>query len=180
MSDILNLEVASLLAVVLRSVIVYLVLLLLLRLFGKRELGQLAPFDLVLLLIISNSVQNAMVGDDTSLNGGLIAAATLLLVNWVVDRFALKSKWFRRGVIGSPTLLVCDGEFLREHMEREGISNEEIMQAVRSRGISNLKDVRWAILEVDGSISVIQEDGEEDGEGGRGHRTRTRGRAPKN
>src|SRR5437764_7203678 len=109
LEQILNLDPGSLLVVVLRSVVVYAVLLVLLRVFGKRELGQMAPFDLVVLLVISNAVQNAMIGPDTSLNGGLVAAGTLVAVNWLVDRFVLRSTWLRRHLVGSPTLLVYQG-----------------------------------------------------------------------
>src|SRR5438105_10878252 len=108
-TGVINLDPGSLTVVVLRTVLVYFALLLLLRAAGKRELGQMTPFDLVVLLIISNAVQNAMVGPDTSLTGGLVAAAVLVAVNWFVDRFALSRGWLRQQVIGTPTLLVHDG-----------------------------------------------------------------------
>ncbi len=156
--QMLNLDPASLAVVVFRTVVVYLVLLALLRVAGKRELGQMSPFDLVVLLVISNAVQNAMVGPDTSLTAGLLAAATLVLVNWFIDRFALRSMWFRAQVIGSPTLLVHEGELIREHLRREGVTEEEVMQALREHGVADLVAVKVAVLEVDGTISVVPAD----------------------
>src|SRR5438093_12452539 len=131
LEQILNLDPGSLLVVVLRSVVVYAVLLVLLRLFGKRELGQMSLFDLVVLLVISNAVQNAMVGPDTSLTAGLLAAATLVFVNWFVGRFGLRFPWLRERIIGSPTLLVHDGEIIPDHLRHEGLSTDEVLQALR-------------------------------------------------
>ena len=158
LDQLLNLDPGSLLVVVLRSVVVYVVLLVLLRLFGKRELGQMAPFDLVVLLVISNAVQNAMVGPDTSLNGGLLAAATLLVANWAVGRFALRWGWLRQRAIGNPTMLVYEGSLLRDHLQHEGVTEEEVLQALREHGVDELESVKVAILEVDGTISVVPKD----------------------
>src|SRR5437867_8403996 len=110
LEKILHLDAGILLVVVLRSVVVYAVLLVLLRLAGKRELGQLTPFDLVVLLVISNAVQNAMVGPDVSLTGGIVAAATLVFLNRLVERLPPRFSWLRQRVTGTPTLLVHDGE----------------------------------------------------------------------
>jgi len=157
-NSLFTLDPAGLAAIVLRSAVVYLVLLLSLRLAGKRELGQMATFDLVLLLVISNAVQNAMVGADTSLNGGLLAALTLLGINWVLDRLGMRSPRLRRGLIGTPTLLVQNGVLLQEHLRQEGVLEGEVLQALREHGVDDLSTVKLAVLEVDGTISVIPAD----------------------
>lgn len=136
----------------------YTALLVGLRLAGKRELGQMTTFDLVVLLIISNAVQNAMVGPDSSLNGGILAAFTLLAVNWAIDRLGLRLPWVRQRLIGSPTVLVNDGAFVEEHLRREGVSEDDVMQALREHGVDHLREVKIAVLEVDGTISVVPAD----------------------
>jgi uncharacterized membrane protein YcaP (DUF421 family) len=153
--QILNLDPVSLALVVLRTSTVYLVLLVLLRLAGKRELGQMTPFDLVVLLVIANAVQNAMVGPDTSLTAGLLAAATLVFVNGLVARLGLRASWLRRRLIGSPALLVHDGRLLSDHLRHEGVPEEEVMEALREHGVDDLHQVKLAVLEVDGTISIV-------------------------
>jgi uncharacterized membrane protein YcaP (DUF421 family) len=143
------------LSIVLRTTIVYLIILIGLRLTGKREIGQMATFDLVMLLLIANAVQNAMVGPDTSLTGGIIAAAVLLTVNFLIARLRLSVPGLRRLVEGSPTLLVLHGEVLGQNLRREGLDQESLETALREHGISDLSEVEMAVLEVDGSISVI-------------------------
>lgn len=155
---VLNLDPLDLALVVGRTVVVYLVLLVSLRLAGKRELGQTTPFDLVVLLVISNAVQNAMVGPDTSLSAGIVAAVTLLAVNRLVDRLSMGSSRVRAQVVGEPTLLVADGALIAANLAREGISREEVMQALRGHGVDDLGKVRMAVLEVDGTISVVPTD----------------------
>lgn len=155
MSDLLNLSLAGLGLVVLRTVVVYAALLVGLRLAGKREIGSMTPFDLVVLLVLSNAVQNAMVGTDTSLTGGLVAAATLLLLNRLVGRLGLRHPWLQRGLLGTPTLLVHEGQLIEEHLRREGVTEDEVLQALREHGVDELNAVKTAILEVDGTISVI-------------------------
>ncbi len=141
--------------VVVRTIIVYFALLLGLRVAGKRELGQMSPFDLVVILVISNAVQNAMVGQDTSLTAGILAAFTLLAVNRAVSVLGLRSKILGKRLIGSPTLLVNDGRFIDENLRREGVTTDEVMMALREHGVDKIEDVETAVLEVDGSISVI-------------------------
>lgn len=158
MSGVLDLDLISLGEVVLRTLIVYLALLLALRLAGKRELGQMTTFDLVVVLIIANAVQNAMVGENSSLTGGLVAAGTLLLVNSAVDRLGLRFPWLRAQLRGEPTLLVHDGALIRAHLRSEGVDEEEVMQALREHGVEDLRAVKLAVLEVDGTISVIPAD----------------------
>ena len=141
-----------------RCLIVYLFVLVGLRLTGKREVGQMTPFDLVLILLIANAVQNAMVGPDTSLVGGLLAAAVLFLLNFVVSRLVPRSRAFTSLVRGHATMLVNRGAIQHNHCEREGITTEDLMAALREHGVGHLEDVRLAVLEVDGSISVLKND----------------------
>ncbi len=141
--------------ILLRAAAVYLAVLIGLRLAGKREIGQMTVFDLVVLLLLANAVQNAMVGPDTSLAGGILAAAALLVLNAVVARLRLRWPRLRRVVEGSPTLLVVHGEVIADHLRREGLDQETLEAALREHGVANLSDVETAVLEVDGSISVI-------------------------
>jgi uncharacterized membrane protein YcaP (DUF421 family) len=148
----------TMLEIVLRTAIVYVVVLTGIRLFGKREVGQMTPFDLVLLLLISNAVQNAMTGPDTSVSGGLVAAATLLLMNTLVSKVTWMNKRLRRIIEGSPTILVRHGKMLGKNLEKEKITAEALMQALREHGIAAVTDVNIAVLEIDGSISVLKND----------------------
>ena len=146
------------LQIVLRTCVIYLVVLIGVRLSGKREVGQMTPFDLTLLLLLSNSVQNAMTGPDTSLIGGVVAASTLLLLNYVIGTLSGSNRGFRRMVQGEPSLLVHDGKAIESHMAREHVSMDELERALREHGISNVHDVALAVLEVDGSISCMKYD----------------------
>ena len=141
-----------------RTAITYLALLLGLRLTGKRQIGQFTPFDLLLLLLLANSVQNAMVGPDVSLRGGLVAAATLLVLNGVVAAVSRRTRGVARILEGMPTILIRHGLVLDENLKREGISREDLLRALREHGVENPELVRSAILEVDGAISVLRED----------------------
>jgi uncharacterized membrane protein YcaP (DUF421 family) len=143
--------------IIVRTMVVYLFLLVGLRLSGKREMGQMTIFDLVVILVLSNAVQNAMVGDNTSLSGGLVAATTLLVINYAVSIGRQRSKKLARFIGGAPTLLVYKGGFIRGHLAREHMSEDEVLMAMREHGIDHLSEVRSAILETDGSISVVPE-----------------------
>jgi uncharacterized membrane protein YcaP (DUF421 family) len=147
-----------LLGIALRTAVVYIVVLAGVRLSGKREVGQMTPFDLTLLLLISNSVQNAMTGPDTSLAGGVVAAATLLVLNYFVAEVSGGNRRFRKFIQGQPTLLVHDGEVIASHMAKEHVSMDELQRALREHGISTYHDVALAVLEVDGSISCLKYD----------------------
>jgi len=146
------------LQIALRTAVIYLVVLIGVRLSGKREVGQMTPFDLTLLLLLSNSVQNAMTGPDTSLIGGVVAASTLLLLNHLIGIFSGGSQTFRRVVEGEPSLLVHDGKAIETHMAREHVSMDELERALREHGIASVHDVALAVLEVDGSISCMKYD----------------------
>lgn len=147
-----------LLQIVLRTGLIYLLVLLGVRLSGKREVGQMTPFDLTLLLLLSNSVQNAMTGPDTSLAGGAVAAVTLLILNYLVAEVSGGNRRFRRLIQGQPTLLIHDGKTIESHMAKEHVSVDELHRALREHGISCIDQTALAVLEVDGSISCIKYD----------------------
>ena len=138
-----------------RSMVVYLALLVGLRLAGKRHSGQLSPHDFVLILLVSNAVQNAMVGGNASLVGGLVAAATLILLNVLVTRVVLRNRRWRRMISGEPTLLIHNRVVLSAALEREGILPEELFAQLRSHGFEGPAQVKSAVQECDGSISVL-------------------------
>lgn len=147
-----------LLQIVLRTGVIYLLVLVGVRLSGKREVGQMTPFDLTLLLLLSNSVQNAMTGPDTSLAGGAVAAATLLVFNYLVADVSGVSRRFRKLVQGEPSLLIHDGKIMEAHMEKERVSMDELHRALREHGINRVDQVALSVLEVDGSISCLKYD----------------------
>lgn len=147
-----------LLNVALRTSVVYFALLLGLRLIGARALGQVSTFDLVLLLIIANAVQNAMVGPDTSLAGGLVAAGVLLGWHTVVDRLRRRNPRMNRMLAGEGIMLIHHGAILEQHCQQAGVTRDELLQALREHGVASVKDVRLAVLEADGAVSVIGND----------------------
>ncbi|HXZ28849.1 MAG TPA: YetF domain-containing protein [Terriglobales bacterium] len=147
-----------LLEILVRTSAIYLLILIGVRLSGKREVGQMTPFDLTLLLLLSNSVQNAMTGPDTSLTGGAVAAITLLVLNFLVADLAGLNRRFRKFVQGEPSLLIHNGRLIPAHLAREHITVDEVMRALREHGISRLEDVSLAVLEVDGSVSCLKYD----------------------
>ncbi len=178
-------DVQTLAGIALRTLVIYIAVLIGIRLSGKREIGELTPFDLVILLLLSNSVQNAMTGPDTSVTGGLVAAATLLLVNAGIARLRLRSPRFRRFVEGVPVVLIAHGDIQFRNLDRERITVEELEAALREHEAARVADVELAMLETDGSISVIRRTGDKGGDGGerfaksrkrlvRAHRTRNR------
>ncbi len=141
--------------IVIRTVAVYFVILVGLRLSGKREIGQMTVFDLVVLLLLANSVQSAMLGPDQSLTGGIVAAAVLLTINGLMARLRLRWPRLRRIVEGSPTLLILRGQVIQDHLRREGLDRQNLEAALREHGVVDLADVEMAVLEIDGSISVV-------------------------
>lgn len=138
----------------LRPVIVYLVLVLLLRLFGKRELAQLNPFDLVVLLSLSNTVQNAIIGDDNSVTGGIIGAFSLLGINWVVVRILFRSPRLTRMLEGRAAVLVHDGQVDRKMLERESLTLEELIEVIHRQGFEHVHEVKRCELEPNGTFYV--------------------------
>ena len=140
---------------VLRPIIVYVFLIVGLRVAGKRELAQLNPFDLVVLLMLSNAVQNAIIGDDNSVTGGVIGASTLLLVNYVVVRFLYSHERIEQLVEGAPDVLIREGQIQTANCQRELITTGELAAAAHRQGLVNLDDVETAILESSGTISFF-------------------------
>ena len=151
---------------ILRSAIVYLFLIVLLRLTGKRQVGQLAPFDLVLLLVLSNAVQNSMNGGDNSVQGGLISATALVGLNYLVGLATFKSKKLESIIEGRPQVLIHDGKLFEDVMKGAKLTRHELQAALRQSGCTCVEDVRSAILENNGAISVVMRQGAGGGSGG--------------
>lgn len=148
-------NLAVLVDILLRTAVIYSVVLAGLRLAGKREIGQMTIFDLVVLLLLSNAVQNAMVGSDVTVTGGLTAALLLIGLNKAVSFMSLRSPRLRRLVEGTPTVLISQGVAIEENLRREGIDDNVLEAALREHGVAKVADVDLAVLEVDGSISVV-------------------------
>ena len=142
------------LAYIVRPLAVYTVILVVLRLVGKREIGELAPGDLVVLLLLSETLQGAMMASNDSLLGGLLAAAVLLCANWVVGALTARHRPFEQLINGNPTILVYKGRSLEANMRREHISRAELDSQLRKQGIFNINDIDIAILEPNGELSV--------------------------
>jgi uncharacterized membrane protein YcaP (DUF421 family) len=141
---------------ILRSVLVYVFLLALLRITGKRQVGQLAPFDLVLLLVLSNAVQNSMNGGDNSLIGGLVSAATLVLLNGAISLATYRSKRLEALIEGRPQLLIHNGQLYDQVLKQAKLTRHELHSALRQAGCECVDEVHTAVLENNGSISVVQ------------------------
>lgn len=138
-----------------KTAVVYLFLVGGLRLLGKRQLGQMNLYDLVLIIVLANAVQNAMVGDDNTLVGGLIAATTLLILSRIFALLISRSPAIERVMVGEPVLIVTDGKAIRPAMLREGVTDDQLAAAMREHGLDQIGDVQMAILEVDGTISIV-------------------------
>jgi uncharacterized membrane protein YcaP (DUF421 family) len=145
-----------------RTFIVYAFLLIGLRLAGKREMGQLNPFDFVVLLLLSNTVQNAIIGNDNSLLGGLVGATALLIVNWFVVRFLYTHPAFARLVEGDPDLLIHNGRIVPSRLKKELITQEELEAAARRQGIEGLHKVETWRLEIGGALTFVPKEPTDD------------------
>jgi uncharacterized membrane protein YcaP (DUF421 family) len=143
------------LRIILSSVIIYLFIIVAIRLFGKKELAQLSVIDLVFILLISNAVQNAMVLGDNSLVGGMIAAGTLFVVNYILKYLQYRFPKFSRALQGDAIMLVYKGVVLESHLRIAKITTNELLEAIREHGVGDVSEVDLAILEVDGNISVL-------------------------
>ena len=139
---------------IVRALIVYVFLIALLRVTGRRQVGQLAPFDLVLLLVLSNAVQNSMNGGDNSVLGGVLSATTLVAANWLVSVITFRSKSMQRVIEGRPEVIVHNGHVYRDIMEREKLTQAELDAALRQAGCGSVSEVHFAVLENNGQISV--------------------------
>ena len=141
---------------VLRAATVYVFLLLAMRLSGKRQLGQMSSFDIVVLLMLSNIVQNAMIGNDNSVVGGLIGATTILVLNYGMARLTVSGKRASRFLEGGPTVLVHNGHVIAANLKRELLSHEELVAALRRQGILSIDEVHIAVLEETGAITATR------------------------
>jgi uncharacterized membrane protein YcaP (DUF421 family) len=141
--------------IAIRSALVFVAIFAGLRLLGKRELGQMTVFDLVVILLIANAVQNAMVGPDFSVQGGILAAFVLLAIDRLVAALRLRGAWWGRLLEGTPTVLVEDGRFLASHLRKEALERDEVEMAIREHGLESVSKVKLAVLETDGSISIV-------------------------
>jgi uncharacterized membrane protein YcaP (DUF421 family) len=144
--------------IIFSSVAVYLFIILAIRLFGKKELAQLSVYDLVFILLISNAVQNAMVGPDSTLTGGLVAAGSLFVVNYILKKMQFRFPKFGKAIQGEAIMLVFDGKILPSHLKYAGITEDELMEVIREHGVASVSEVDLAVLEVDGNISVLSTD----------------------
>lgn len=145
--------------IVIRSICVYFFMVIALRIFGKKELSQLNASDIVLILLISNAVQNAMVGSDVSLEGGIIAAFSLFFINFIFKKVIVKSEFIKNLVQEKPEILIHDGIIDFKMLSRLDITSDELDEVIREHGVENYKHVKLAMLEINGSISVISGDG---------------------
>ena len=141
--------------IIIRSSSVYLFMLIALRIFGKKELSQLNTADVILILLISNAVQNSMVGSNISLMGGLAAATVLFAINFVLKKLMYKYKWFSDFMQEKPEILIHDGKLDFRALSKLNITSDELKEAIREHGIENFVDVKLAMLEIDGNISII-------------------------
>lgn len=141
--------------IIIRSASVYLFMLIALRIFGKKELSQLNTADVILILLISNSVQNAMVGSNISLLGGLAAASVLFVINFALKKLMYKSKWFSDFMQEKPEILIHDGTIDFKALSKLNITSDELQEAMREHGVEHFTDVKLAMLEIDGNISII-------------------------
>lgn len=144
--------------IIFSSVAVYFFIILAIRLFGKKELTQLSVYDLVFILLISNAVQNAMVGSDSTLRGGLVAAASLFVVNYILKQLQFRFPKFGKAIQGEAIILVYKGKILSLHLKNSRITEDELMEVIREHGIASVSEVDLAVLEVDGNISVLSID----------------------
>jgi uncharacterized membrane protein YcaP (DUF421 family) len=144
--------------ILIRTASVYLFIVLLLIMLGKRELSQLNITDLAFIMLISNSVQNAMVGTNVSLEGGLIAAAVLFIMNYIFRQLNFRYGFFRKFVEGEPKLLIYEGKIQDATLHKQKITYDELITAARGHGVEKIEDVKLAMLEIDGTISIVSRD----------------------
>ncbi|MEA2684261.1 MAG: hypothetical protein QOK05_2589 [Chloroflexota bacterium] len=144
---------------VLRSVAIYLALLVGFRLFGKREVGQMTLFDLVLVLLVANAVQPAMTGPDQSITGGLVIIISLLALNYAISFVRVRWPAFNRLIEPQPVVIARGGRWLPDQLKKQELTDEEVLAALREHGLEAVGDTTLVVLEADGSISVVPKDG---------------------
>jgi uncharacterized membrane protein YcaP (DUF421 family) len=138
--------------------VIYVFITLAIRISGKKELSQLSVLDLVFVLLISNAVQNAMVGSDSTLGGGLIAATTLFVINYIFKNLMYRSKRLTRLLEGEPVVLITNGKVIDTNLKKLKITFDELYEAIREHGVTDIKNVNLAMFEVDGNISILSDD----------------------
>ena len=144
---------------ILRSAAIYLALLIGFRLFGKREVGQMTLFDLVVVLLVANAVQPAMTGPDASITGGLVIIASLLTLNYAISFARVRVPWFNRLVEPSPVVVAKNGKWLQAELKKQELTDEECLAALREHGLQSVSETKEVVLEADGSLSVVPTDG---------------------
>ncbi len=154
----MSLELGKLAIVAVSTVVIYFFLCLSMRLVSRRQLGQLSPLDLLVIVLLGSAVETAMVQGDMSLKAGLVSGTSLLISNYFISRAIRRSKRFGHLCGAGPVLLVHDGKFVEEHLKRIGFTHEDVLHALRQREFADLSNVRFAVLEGDGQINVIPKD----------------------
>lgn len=149
------LHLPPLLAVAFHTLVIYLFLIAGLRLMGRRQMGQLTIIDLMIIILLGSAVETAMVAGNTSLAAGLVSAGTLLLANRLITAIACRSRRLRHLVSGGPVLLVHNGQLVEPHLRRAGLCPADVLEAIRERGCGGVDEVKYAVLEADGSINVV-------------------------
>ena len=144
--------------IVLRGALIYLALLVLLRLSGKRTVGQFTPFDLLVLVLLGDAVQGAMIADDRSVTGGVILVTTLLALNWLAGFLSARSRGVDQWLEGSPVLLIREGTLYEEMLRKSNISHSDLKESIRKAGCIRVEDVRLGVLETDGHITIVPKD----------------------
>ncbi len=147
----------NVLELVVRGIVIYVALLVALRIFGKREVGQFTIYDLVFVLLVANALQPAMTSTDSSLTGGIVLIISLVAANWVVGRLD-RLPSVHRLFSPAPSVIIRDGKYLAQALAREGLTQDECEMAIREHGLEGVKDVRLGVLEQDGTISVVPKD----------------------
>src|SRR5262249_45196954 len=126
-----------------------------LRIFGRRQMGQLTFLDLAIILLLGSAVETAMIAGDTSLGAGLVSAATLLVANRLLTFIACRSRRWHRSIVGNPVLLVHNGHVIEEHLKKGGLVEAEVLEAIRERGYSKVDELKYVVMEIDGSITAV-------------------------
>jgi uncharacterized membrane protein YcaP (DUF421 family) len=148
-------ELRSISLVIANTLVIYLAVVLLFRILGKRQMSELTISELVVVMILGSSVETSLIGGDTSLVAGLASAATLFLANFLFSIALRRWIWLRRWLVGRPVPLVYNGDLLESRLHRVGLTREDVLQGIRERGYEEIDQVRLAVLEIDGTISVI-------------------------
>ena len=147
----------NVLELVVRGVVIYAALLVALRVFGKREVGQFTLYDLVFILLVANTLQPAMTGPDSSVTGGIVLIVALVAAHWVVGRLDRLPR-IHRLFTPAPAVIIRDGKYIPRMLQREGVTEDECEMAIREHGLSGARDVKLGVLEADGTISVVPKD----------------------